>query len=341
LNWSFTMNPFRRNKPKRPARFDARQRVAIIAVIPIIAAAAISSFQHIRELALEVGESPLLALILPVSVDCLILLGSLLMGMAHGWRPKAFGTTIFIIGVLVSLAANMRVAEPDPWARAVSAWPAVSLLLSVEALLLIVFHTGRTDLGRSAIEAVTALADEAGPQAVADILRALEADMPDLAERFTKLAEPTGTPTVAEEPSPKLADATPAEASVNSVPVSAEPEKQARPKRKRVVRIGGHEFPKDRNIKAEVISQVAELYKQRTGLADMRPGEQDKVIQEATSISARQARRARRILADSHQQLAEQSTERPEADQAPESDAPAADNFGQEPLADLADKVSA
>ncbi|MGV9762501.1 DUF2637 domain-containing protein [Micromonospora sp. NBRC 110037] len=111
---------------------NARRLASLAGTIAVTVVAAVGSYDHMRTLALEAGQTPLLATILPLSVDGLILVGTLALG--DGRRSRWSAWLAFLVGVAASLAANVIVADPDPVSRVVSAWPAVALLLTVEVL---------------------------------------------------------------------------------------------------------------------------------------------------------------------------------------------------------------
>ncbi|MEU4714680.1 DUF2637 domain-containing protein [Micromonospora purpureochromogenes] len=100
--------------------------------VAVTVIAAVGSYDHMRELALEAGQPPFLAALLPLSVDGMILVATLALG--DGRRSRWSAWLAFLVGVAASLAANVLVAEPDAVSRVVSAWPAVALLLTVEVL---------------------------------------------------------------------------------------------------------------------------------------------------------------------------------------------------------------
>jgi hypothetical protein len=95
--------------------------------------AAIASFSHMQEVALMAGQAELIALILPLSVDGLIVVGSV--ALVDGATKRGIAWFAFMVGVAASLAANVLSADPDLLSRSVAAWPAVALLLTVEVLL--------------------------------------------------------------------------------------------------------------------------------------------------------------------------------------------------------------
>ncbi|WP_157740392.1 DUF2637 domain-containing protein [Micromonospora auratinigra] len=111
---------------------NARRLASLTGTVAVTVVAAIGSYDHMRTLALEAGQSPFLATLLPLSVDGMILVGTVALG--DGRRSRWSAWLAFLVGVAASLAANVIVAAPDPVARVVSAWPAVALLLTVEVL---------------------------------------------------------------------------------------------------------------------------------------------------------------------------------------------------------------
>jgi hypothetical protein len=116
----------------RGRRVNARRVVSVAGTVAVTVIAAVASYDHTRELALRAGQSPLLAALLPLSVDGMIMVATLALGDGRERRGAAW--LAFVVGVAASLAANVMVAAPDPVARVVSAWPAVALLLTVEVL---------------------------------------------------------------------------------------------------------------------------------------------------------------------------------------------------------------
>ncbi|WP_327009477.1 DUF2637 domain-containing protein [Dactylosporangium sp. NBC_01737] len=111
---------------------NARRFASIAGTVAVTVIAAVGSYDHQRELALIAGQTPLLATLLPLSVDGMLLVATLALG--DGRRSRWSAWLAFLIGVTASLAANVMVADPNPVARVVSAWPALALLLTVEIL---------------------------------------------------------------------------------------------------------------------------------------------------------------------------------------------------------------
>lgn len=98
--------------------------------------AAVASYSHMRELAAAHGQGTLLASLLPLSVDGMLIVASVVMAddRAAGRRPRPSAWASFVTGVVASIAANVLAAPPSAVARVISAWPALALLLVVEML---------------------------------------------------------------------------------------------------------------------------------------------------------------------------------------------------------------
>ncbi|MEU1585233.1 DUF2637 domain-containing protein [Micromonospora sp. NPDC005710] len=111
---------------------NARRVASLAGTVAVTVIAAVGSYDHMRELALRAGQTPLLATLLPLSVDGMILVATL--ALNDGRRSRWSAWLAFLVGVAASLAANVLVAKPDAVSRVVSAWPAVALLLTVEVL---------------------------------------------------------------------------------------------------------------------------------------------------------------------------------------------------------------
>jgi hypothetical protein len=111
---------------------NARRFASLAGTVAVTAIAAVGSYDHQRELALMAGQTPLLATLLPLSVDGMLLVATL--ALNDGRRSRWSAWLAFLVGVVASLAANVIVAAPDAISRVVSGWPAVALLLTVEVL---------------------------------------------------------------------------------------------------------------------------------------------------------------------------------------------------------------
>lgn len=117
--------------PDRKALWTAGVGVAVVALT-----AAVISFSHVRQLALDAGESRLASWLLPISIDGAIAaaVAVILADSRAGRRPAALTWMLLALGLACSLAANIASAEPTMVARAVAAWPPVALALGIEVL---------------------------------------------------------------------------------------------------------------------------------------------------------------------------------------------------------------
>ncbi|WTE49212.1 DUF2637 domain-containing protein [Streptomyces sp. NBC_01622] len=100
--------------------------------------AAYASYVHQREFALQGGADGVSASLWPLSVDGLLLLATvgLLKPSSNGGRRGRYVVWLaFLLGIVVSLAANIAAAPALAWKPVlVAGWPPVALLLSVELL---------------------------------------------------------------------------------------------------------------------------------------------------------------------------------------------------------------
>ncbi|GAB2458989.1 DUF2637 domain-containing protein [Streptomyces incanus] len=104
----------------------------------VAAVAAYASYVHQREFALQGGADATSATLWPLSVDGLLLLATvgLLTPARHASRRTRFVIWLaFLLGIAVSLAANIAAAPTLAWKPVlVAGWPPVALLLSEELL---------------------------------------------------------------------------------------------------------------------------------------------------------------------------------------------------------------
>ena len=100
--------------------------------------AAYASYEHQRRFALVWGSEQVSAVLWPLSVDGLVVLASLgLLEVGPGARLRVRWSVraAFLLGVAVSLVANIAAAPMLTWQSVVVAgWPPVALLLAVELL---------------------------------------------------------------------------------------------------------------------------------------------------------------------------------------------------------------
>jgi hypothetical protein len=119
-------------------RIDADLWLRRICALVVAAVAAYASYQHQRVFALSNGGDHTGAKLWPLSVDGLLLLATLALLKAKretSRRARAVGWAAFLLGIVVSLAANISAAPVLTWqAVLVAGWPPVALLLAVELL---------------------------------------------------------------------------------------------------------------------------------------------------------------------------------------------------------------
>lgn len=111
--------------------FSSRATTAMVAGV-----AGFSSYRHIVEVAQRAGEHQAVAAVLPLSIDGLIVVGTMAMveDKRAGRRPRLSARVALGFGVVATLAANIASAQPHLMARAVAAVPAVAFLITVEVL---------------------------------------------------------------------------------------------------------------------------------------------------------------------------------------------------------------
>lgn len=109
----------------RGIRWTATASVVLLALI-----AAVVSFGHMHELVLRHGESRWNAVLIPFSVDGMVVASSMSVLRASrlknraGWLPW----TLLIVGSLASVTANIAVAEANLVGRLIAAWPSFAFV---------------------------------------------------------------------------------------------------------------------------------------------------------------------------------------------------------------------
>lgn len=118
--------------PDRWIRHTTTASVLLVALI-----AAVVSFRHMHRLALDHGEDPLAAALIPLAVDGTIVAASmsLLLASRYGSRGGVLPWPLLIISSLASLGANVAVAEPSLTGRVIAAWPSFALIGAYETLM--------------------------------------------------------------------------------------------------------------------------------------------------------------------------------------------------------------
>lgn len=109
--------------------------------------AAYASYSHMKDLALTHGQTPAVAALLPVSVDGMLIVATIVMreDRQAGHKVRVWAWVAFVLGVAASVVANVLAAQSDITSRVISAWPAVALLLVIEVLA-----TGKKSVERPA-----------------------------------------------------------------------------------------------------------------------------------------------------------------------------------------------
>lgn len=111
--------------------FASRASAAAVAGV-----AGFSSYSHIVEVARRAGEHPAVAAVLPLSIDGLIVAGTMAMvaDKRADLKPRLSARVALAVGVVATLAANIASAQPTLTARLVAAVPAMAFLITVEVL---------------------------------------------------------------------------------------------------------------------------------------------------------------------------------------------------------------
>ncbi|MDR8409444.1 DUF2637 domain-containing protein [Nonomuraea sp. 3-1Str] len=105
-----------------PCRAEKWIRWATTASVLLVAGiAAVVSFRHMYGLALQHGEEPVAAALIPLAVDGAIVAASmsLLLASRYGSRDGLLPWTLRVVASLASLGANVAIAEPSQAARTV------------------------------------------------------------------------------------------------------------------------------------------------------------------------------------------------------------------------------
>lgn len=118
-------------------RFGRLRRAAAgTGVFGVATVAAMISYAHQKQLASDHGQTGILADVWPLGVDGLILGCGIMVATdrLRGYHSRNWAFIGFWLGVVVSIACNALAGDGGIIARAISAFPAVALLIAVEAL---------------------------------------------------------------------------------------------------------------------------------------------------------------------------------------------------------------
>lgn len=141
---------------------NVRRLASTTGALAVGGIAAIASYKHQQHLAVQYGQDPLIAAMLPFSVDGMVVVATVALGDGRRYRWSAW--MAFWTGVGATVTANVLAAQPSTIARCISAWPAIAFLLVVE----VITRGGRD---RSApVKPVPAPAPEPVPASVAEIV---------------------------------------------------------------------------------------------------------------------------------------------------------------------------
>lgn len=112
-------------------RFARNASAATVASI-----AGYASYWHQVAVATHAGERAEIAHVIPLSVDGMLVVASVVMvdDRQQGRKPRWSARIAFLIGTLATIGANVAGAHPTVLGRLVAAWPALALLLVVEML---------------------------------------------------------------------------------------------------------------------------------------------------------------------------------------------------------------
>jgi hypothetical protein len=114
---------------------DRYRTLTAAAVLLVAAIAAIVSYVHVASLALRYGQPPLAAYLLPISIDGLVAVASLVMLRAARTNVSApwLARTGLVLAVVATLACNVAYGLPHGWPGALlSGWPAVAFVVAAE-----------------------------------------------------------------------------------------------------------------------------------------------------------------------------------------------------------------
>jgi len=175
------------------------------ALTPVLAASAYASFNHTVHVAQRYGQDVVSAHLLPLSIDGLMLVASIVLTSAKTRRAIFIARATLVLGFTASFAANMLATQGGVIAHIISGWFAASLLLGVELLQ----HTNtrsmkvratKAELEAAAIEAeATAKAEEE-----ARIAAALKAKRQESARKGVETKRAKKAAVATKRPSRKL-----------------------------------------------------------------------------------------------------------------------------------------
>jgi Protein of unknown function (DUF2637) len=117
---------------------DTTGRAVKLAVGLVAAIAAVVSYTHVYDLGRTHGQTGLAARLLPLSVDGLVVVASLvlLQSARNGHQSSALPRFALWLGIAFTVATNLAYGLPHgPVGAVLSAWPGAAFVLAVEILL--------------------------------------------------------------------------------------------------------------------------------------------------------------------------------------------------------------
>ncbi len=133
---------------------DRYRSLTALAVLLVAAIAAVISYQHVVALAIRYGQPALAAYLLPVSIDGLVAVSSLVMlraartGVSAPWLAR----TGLVLAVIATLACNVGYGVAHGWPGALlSGWPAVAFVVAAETAITMTRQRKPEAAGRPAI----------------------------------------------------------------------------------------------------------------------------------------------------------------------------------------------
>jgi hypothetical protein len=121
------------------SKSDKRIRqTASVTVLILAISSGVLSYNALRELAIKSGIDPMLAFLFPITLDGLILAGSLLI-LYFAVRGKRSGYGLFLtaLGVIASIAGNVVISPDNLTYQILHATSPVVLFLSLESLMIL------------------------------------------------------------------------------------------------------------------------------------------------------------------------------------------------------------
>lgn len=121
------------------SKSDKRIRnTASVTVLILAISAGVLSYNALRELAIKAGIHPMLAFLFPITLDGLILAGSLLiLYFAVRGKRSGYGFFLTALGVVASIAGNVVISPDDLTYQILHATSPVVLFLALESLMIL------------------------------------------------------------------------------------------------------------------------------------------------------------------------------------------------------------